>query len=151
MDNFVDNFFKHIKDFFVFFYNKPYHLFFVGLTLLLIYLCLVKNSHLLITGSVLTVFSIVTIIEILCNNNKRKNNIKKYYNELQGFEKEIIETCLNSAILSYVTDPFDDDAYTTAIYSLVGKGFGHNISRGGDFIMYQEVYNQLSELKAKKK
>ena len=80
-----------------------------------------------------------------------KNNIKKYYNELQGFEKEIIETCLNSAILSYVTDPFDDDAYTTAIYSLVGKGFGHNISRGGDFIMYQEVYNQLSELKAKKK
>lgn len=45
----------------------------------------------------------------------------------------------------------DDDAYTTAIYSLVGKGFGHNISRGGNFIMYQEVYNQLSELKAKKK
>ncbi len=151
MDNFINKFMENIKEFLVFFYNKPYHFFFVGLTMLLIYIYFVRNNYLLITSSVVVVFSIITIIEFKYNENKRKNNIKKYYNELQGLEKEIIDTCLNSAILSYVTDPFDDDAYTTAIYSLVGKGFGHNISRGGNFIMYQEVYNQLSELKAKKK
>lgn len=151
MDNFINKFMENIKEFLVFFYNKPYHFFFVGLTMLLIYIYFERNNYLLITSSLVIVFSIITIIEFKYNENKRKNNIKKYYNELQGLEKEIIDTCLNSAILSYVTDPFDDDAYTTAIYSLVGKGFGHNISRGGDFIMYQEVYNQLSELKAKKK
>lgn len=135
MDNFINTLFENLKEFLVFFYNKPYHFFFVGLTMLLIYIYLVKNNYLLITSLVLTFFFIVTIIEILCNKNKRKNDIDKYYKELRGLEKET----------------FDDKGYVTAIYSLVGKGFGCNISYGGDFMMYQEVYNQLSELKAKNK
>ena len=99
----------------------------------------------------MTAFSIVTIIENLCNKNKRKNDIDKYYKELCGLEKEIIDNCINNRILTYSKETFHDKGYVTAIYSLVGKGFGRNISYGGDFIMYQEVYNQLSELKAKKK
>lgn len=151
MDNFINTLFENLKEFFVFFYNKPYHFFFVGLTMLLIYIYLVKNNYLLITSLVLTVFSIVTIIEILCNKNKRKNDIDKYYKELRGLEKEIIDNCINNRILTYRKETFDDKGYVTAISSLVGKGFGCNISSGKDFMMYQEVYNQLSELKAKNK
>ena len=118
--------------------------------MLLVHYYGVKNNYLFVSSLILIVFSFVTIIEINYNEKKRKDNIEKYYKNLQGFEKEIIEHCINNKILTYRTDPFDDDEYTTAIYSLVGKGFGRNISYGGDFIMYQEVYAQLLKLKAKK-
>ena len=151
MENIITKIIEQFRHLFGFFYDKPYHFLVIGIMMIMVYFIAYNSVKLLIFALCLTGFSITTIVEQWLNIKIKLDNIKNFYTDLKSKEKEIVEHCINNKILSYRTDPYDDDEYTTAIYSLVGKGFGTNITYGGDFIMYKEVYKMLLNMDKKNK
>ena len=149
MENIITKLLEQIKDSFEFFYDKPWHFLFVGIAILLIYLFYYSSVYLILVSIVLIVFSLITIIERIVNICKFKKHIKQSYSDLIDIEKEIIDYCISKRTLTYHKDLYAEDDYTMAIYSLVGKGFGQNINYGGDFLLFQEVYEQILKIKAK--
>lgn len=150
-DEIIFKFIKEIKGFFIFFYKKPLHTILIGIALILISLCLYKSIKLLLIGTVIFMFAIATIIEILYTKNQYKKQIVAYYNELSKNEQEIIDYCLENNILAFRPDVLSSRDYSEPIYSLVQKGYGTNISYGGDFLLFNETYEILKSLHKSKK
>ncbi|MFA7658309.1 MAG: hypothetical protein WCY19_02635 [Candidatus Gastranaerophilaceae bacterium] len=148
MDDPISKVLNSIKDFLMFFYNKPLHLLLIGLVLTFLGWHYHK-TFVIISGFVILVFAIATFLENKYKNNKYKKQIIKYYKNLQGIEKEIIDHCINNNILTYEADLYDDQDYITAIYSLVGKGFGVNINYGGNLLLHQLAFDFIIEYKGK--
>ena len=145
-DEIIFKFIKELKEFFIFFYKKPLHTIIIGIALILISLCLYKSIKILLIGSVTFAFGIATIIEIRYTKNKYKKQILAYHNELSKNEQEIIDYCLKNNSLAFRPDILSARDYSESIYSLVQKGYGTNISYGGDFLLFNETYEILKSL-----
>ncbi len=147
MENVITKFLEQLKDSFEFFYNKSWHFLFIGIAILLIHLFYYPSVYLILSSIVLIIFSSISIIERFINIFKFKAQIRQFYFDLMGTEKEIINYCISNNTLTFEKDIYADNEYTMAIYSLIGKGFGKNISYGGDFIMHKEVYEQILKIR----
>ena len=84
-------------------------------------------------------------------NYYKISKLKKYweheYQELGTMEKTIIDYCLDGRILVFEKGVFDNQDVVNAIYSLVIKRFGQNITYGGQFAMNKDCYEILKEYK----
>ena len=86
-------------------------------------------------------------------NRYKISKLKKYwereYQELGTMEKTIIDSCLDRKTLVFEKGVFDNQGVVNAIYSLVIKRFGQNITYGGQFAMNKDCYEILKEYKSK--
>lgn len=143
--------------------DKPYHYFMVGLFLVVWKYFLGSEMDLYFWGGIFIVISLASLLEKLITflsqkynyyqqnkkAKKQKEDLKNYYiNEYKSLnktEKYIIDFCLSNSTTSYEKPIFSDDEYILAIYSLINKGFGKNITYGGNFMMNKYCYDILRE------
>lgn len=141
--------------------DKPYHYFVVGAFLVGWKYFLGSEMDLYFWGgifiSIASASMVEKIIKIMINQYNVFQNIKKdkqqkeelrnyyikEYKNLNNIEKEIIDYCINNHITSFQESLFDGQQFVFAIYSLVNKKFGTNISYGGDFMMNKYCYDVL--------
>ena len=145
-DNLSIKLIEQIKDFFIFFYEKPLHTILIGIICIFTYFYLCKSIKILFIGIVMFAFAIGTIVERCYTKSHYKKQILAYYDELPEKEKEIIDYCLENNSLAFRPDVYTIKEYTESIYSLVCKGFGTNISSGDDFLMPNFAYQLLKSI-----
>lgn len=142
--------------------DKPYHYLLVGLFLIVWKYFFTSELDLYLWGGIFIVIAVASIIEKIVNfiktkitiykvekqEKENKEKLKKYYineyNNMNSIEKKILDYCIKNNTLTYTSSIYATKEDISHIYSLVGKGFGKNITYGGDFMLKQSCYDILS-------
>ena len=133
--------------------KKPMHYLFVGIVLIFWAILIEKNISgvYMLIGLIFIAIAFASFIDWcyknilnLINQIKFKDKIKKIYNETQNKERMILDYCIDNNILTYTTDPFNEDIIN-AIQSLSFKGIGLATDSSCGFVLYENILNILND------